>query len=212
MLKIYHLLHTSIETFSVVFSSCRWIKWLYFSATYRPKQLSFQRPVTYLFCSPDKEKLALPLKVKTELLPLLCNYAGMKLIHAVSHVPLTFGVFLSSQQKVPGKIWHLPTVFQRVAVILPSHTKSERATFARVVSTERSHPPTQEGVGACKWTTWGSGAFCLKDCCLIHLRHAQCTALRGNRQEPPLCTPKDITYYEDSFWEGICDMKPVITK
>lgn len=89
---------------------------------------------------------------------------------------------------------------------------SERAAFARVVSTERSHPPTQEGVGACKWTTWGSGAFCLKDCCLIHLRHARCTALRGNRQEPPLCTPKDITYYEDFFWEGICDMKPVITE
>lgn len=191
----------------------RRIKWWYFPSRHRPKRIVaavYPKTCRLFRCRERKSWYSLfKSKLSTEL----------PRFNVFSAITLGWTCFV---QLYPMFKWHSECSFYHNNrplersdtyrdFAMPNETILRgRATFAHVITVERSRPPTQEGVGACKWTTWGSGAFCLKDCCLIHLSHARCTALRGNRHEPPVWAPRDIIYYEDCFWGGICDMKPVI--
>lgn len=180
------------------------IKWWHFPS----RHCSIQRPVTCLFHCWKKKRWNSFLKSKLSIeLPRFNVFSAIML-------RWTYPMFKwHSESSFYHNNWPLERSDTYRDFAKPNETILRgRATFAHVITVERSRPPTQEGVGACKWTTWGSGAFCLKDCCLIHLRHAHCTALRGKRQEPPVWAPRDIIYNEDCFGGGICDMKAVITE
>ena len=162
-------------------------------------QPSIQRLVTCslcCFCSPEKIKSGLAFQSQNQTLS--CFISPSLQFHQDETDSCSFTSSLNDTESVPSSqpqaYWRTWRCTGCLGNFVKQKYSERQMTFVRVVSVKRSRPPTQEGVGACKWTTWGSGAFCLKDCCLIHLRHARCTALRGNRQEPPLCAARDIIY------------------